>query len=69
MNPQNVSADQWEIDWANYVDSLASMDRTRADRFKRGKRRAWNNSKSAHRKAVRKLRKADAQFCDRQGII
>jgi hypothetical protein len=63
-----TATEQWEAAWGEYMESLERLDGLRADRFRRGSVRLYNNAKTQARKARESLRKIDAEFCERLGL-
>lgn len=60
---------QWEATWEEYIEARAALDATFPNRFRRGHQRHHNNNKTRLRRAILALRKLDAEFCDRLGIL
>lgn len=66
----NITTDKWEAAWEAYVDAQEAYDESRpyADAFTRGWLRKHRGNRCRLRDAIVRLRKLDADFCDRMGI-
>lgn len=72
MNAAKITGiDKWEAAWQAYVSALEAYDDSRHEVSRRsssGHSRLHKGNGCRLRDAIAKLRKLDADFCDRQGI-
>lgn len=60
--------DKWEAAWEAYIVATEAYDESRPHRYDRGWRRLHTGNCCRLRDAITRLRKLDADFCDRMGI-
>lgn len=72
MKATKANCDKWEAAWTEYVERLEACENTRRDKSRysmSGHTLQYKSNRHHLRKAIERLRKMDAQFCDLLGIV